>query len=101
MLIGVRRGGIESLFGVVVDLPANFNRADSAAEAYRSVEGLKQPFAKSCKIVVQDPHPNPRKETESTGFCSVLHCDRKSIGNERQLTVHARSFVVINHIQYR
>lgn len=48
---------IESLFGDVEDLPADFNKADSAAEAYRSVEGLKQSFAQSCKVVVQDPQP--------------------------------------------
>jgi len=48
---------LESLFGDVEDLPADFNKADSAAEAYRSVEGLKQSFAQSCKIVVQDLQP--------------------------------------------
>jgi len=48
---------LEGLFGDVEDLPADFNKADSAAEAYRSVEGLKQSFAQSCKIVVQDPQP--------------------------------------------
>lgn len=48
--------GLEGLFGDVENLPANFNKADSAAEAYRSVEGLKDSFAESCKIVVQRPH---------------------------------------------
>jgi hypothetical protein len=46
---------LEGLFGDVEDLPADFNKADSAAEAYHSVEGLKQSFAQSCKIVVYDP----------------------------------------------
>jgi len=45
---------LEGLFGDVEDLPADFNKADSAAEAYRSVEGLKQSFAQSCKIVIQN-----------------------------------------------
>jgi len=48
---------LEGLFGDVEDLPANFNKADSAAEAYRSVEGLKQSFGQSCRVVVQDPQP--------------------------------------------
>lgn len=47
---------LEGLFGDVENLPANFNKADSAAEAYQSVEGLKDSFAESCKIVVQSPH---------------------------------------------
>jgi hypothetical protein len=48
---------LEGFFGDMEDLPADFNKADSAAEAYRTVEGLKQSFAQSCKIVVQDPQP--------------------------------------------
>lgn len=43
---------LEGLFGDVDDLPADFNKADSAAEAYRTVTGLKAGFAGSCQIVV-------------------------------------------------
>jgi hypothetical protein len=46
---------LEGLFGDVEDLPADFNKADSAAEAYQSVEGLKRSFADACKIVVNHP----------------------------------------------
>jgi hypothetical protein len=48
---------LEGLFGDVEDLPADFNKADSAAEAYQSVEGLAQSFARSCELVVRDPQP--------------------------------------------
>jgi hypothetical protein len=48
---------LKGMFGDVEDLPADFNKADSAAEAYRSVDGLKNAFAQSCKIVVHDPKP--------------------------------------------
>jgi hypothetical protein len=43
---------LEGYFGDVEDLPADFNKADSAAEAYRTVEGLKKSFARSCTIAV-------------------------------------------------
>lgn len=46
---------LEGLFGDVENLPANFNKADSAAEAYSSVVGLKESFAQSCRIVIQYP----------------------------------------------
>lgn len=49
--------GLKGLFGDVEDLPADFNKADSAAEAYRSVTGLKEAFAYSCRRVIQDPKP--------------------------------------------
>lgn len=48
---------LEGFFGDVEDLPADFNKADSAAEAYSTVEGIKQSLAQSCKIVVRDPQP--------------------------------------------
>lgn len=48
---------LEGLFGDVENLPTNFNKADSATEAYSSVVGLKESFAQSCRIVIIDPQP--------------------------------------------
>jgi len=45
----------ECLFADVEHLPANFNKADSAAEAH----GLKDAFGVVCQAILRDPKPKP------------------------------------------
>ncbi len=52
---GPTRSNLECLFGDVEHLPANFNKADSAAEA----KGLKEAFRQACQAAINDPQPKP------------------------------------------